>query len=206
MGKLSKTGLTDKQERFCQEYCIHYEATFAAQRAGYSSKNCGEQGYQLIQNPSIQKRISEIQEKQKRRIQISQDRIVGEFANIGFFDVRRLYHEDGTMKHPSEFDDVTAKVVSSVKETTDKEGNKTVEVKFWDKTKALVKLGEQLGLWKDNQNTYNQININANRDEITEIFQKMTEQVLPKLMENRTPESEILEMKKKFGVETYEKD
>jgi phage terminase small subunit len=55
--------LTDKQERFVQEYMIDLNATQAAIRAGYSVKTAKEQGCRLFTNVHIQ---AAIQEKQKR--------------------------------------------------------------------------------------------------------------------------------------------
>ena len=51
--------MTDKQERFCEEYMIDLNATQAAIRAGYSPKTANEQGSQLLAKLSIQNRIAQ---------------------------------------------------------------------------------------------------------------------------------------------------
>ena len=43
-------GLTPKQERFCAEYLVDYNATQAAVRAGYSEKTAGSAGNRLLKN------------------------------------------------------------------------------------------------------------------------------------------------------------
>lgn len=53
--------MTDKQERFCEEYMIDLNATQAAIRAGYSPKTANEQGSQLLAKLSIQNRIAQLQ-------------------------------------------------------------------------------------------------------------------------------------------------
>lgn len=50
-------GLTNKQRRFVEEFCIDYNATQAAIRAGYSKKTAKEQGYQLLHKPSLSQAI-----------------------------------------------------------------------------------------------------------------------------------------------------
>lgn len=46
--------MTDKQDRFCEEYMIDLNATQAAIRAGYSPKTAREQAPRLLANVSIQ--------------------------------------------------------------------------------------------------------------------------------------------------------
>jgi hypothetical protein len=52
--------LTNKQQRFCEEYVIDWNATRAPIAAGYSKKTAKEQGYQLLHNSSLKTYISEI--------------------------------------------------------------------------------------------------------------------------------------------------
>lgn len=59
--------MTDKQDRFCEEYMIDLNATQAAIRAGYSPKTAREQAPRLLANVSIQNRIAQLQAEQSRR-------------------------------------------------------------------------------------------------------------------------------------------
>jgi len=52
--------LNEKQERFCQAYILHRNATKAAQAAGYSETSSHNQGYRLLQDDKIQERIEEL--------------------------------------------------------------------------------------------------------------------------------------------------
>ena len=50
---MAKKGkLTEKQQRFVDEYLIDLNATQAAIRAGYSTENCGTHGRTLTKNRS----------------------------------------------------------------------------------------------------------------------------------------------------------
>lgn len=52
--------LNDKQERFCQAYILHRNATKAAATAGYSETSAHNQGHRLLQDERIKERIDEL--------------------------------------------------------------------------------------------------------------------------------------------------
>lgn len=52
--------LKEKQEKFCQAYILHRNATRAAVAAGYSEASAHNQGYRLLQDDKIQERIEEL--------------------------------------------------------------------------------------------------------------------------------------------------
>ena len=56
-----QVNLTGKQLRFCKEYCIDWNATQAAIRAGYSKKTAKQIGYENLTKPYFQNYIEEIQ-------------------------------------------------------------------------------------------------------------------------------------------------
>jgi phage terminase small subunit len=79
--------LSDKQERFCQEYLLDMNATQAYKRAGYSVKSdqaAGVEGHKLLKNPKIQERVKQLQEKRSKSTGITADRVLKELATIGF--------------------------------------------------------------------------------------------------------------------------
>lgn len=51
--------LTAKQQRFVEEYLVDLNATQAAIRAGYAPKAAEQQGYQLLQIPSVRTAVDE---------------------------------------------------------------------------------------------------------------------------------------------------
>ena len=52
--------LNEKQEKFCQNYILHRNATEAAKAAGYSPESAKNQGYRLLQNSEIKTRVEEL--------------------------------------------------------------------------------------------------------------------------------------------------
>ena len=149
-----------KKERFACEYIIDLNATQAAKRAGYSEKTAYSQGHRLLKDAEVKARIEELQAERNERMKITADRVLEEIAKVAFFDIRRLYDVDGSVKNVNALDDEAAAVVSSFKSRTEidglnSEGNAkfaTVEeYKTYDKGRHLEMLCKHLGLFeKDN--------------------------------------------------------
>lgn len=143
--------LTEKQQRFVDEYLIDLNATQAAIRAGYSVKTANEQGAQNLVKLSIQQKISERMAERSRRVGINQDRIVMELAKIAFVNIADVIDpENVTIKKGATTDDTAA--IQSVKvkviPTKDGEGVER-EIKMADKIRALELLGKHIGMFKD---------------------------------------------------------
>ena len=71
--------LTEKQERFVEEYLVDLNATAAASRAGYKDPNIGRQ---LITKNNVIKKIQEQQAKRAARVEISQDYVIKNLKEI----------------------------------------------------------------------------------------------------------------------------
>lgn len=146
-------GLNDKQHRFIEEYLIDLNATQAAIRAGYSEKTSRSIAQRLLTNVDIQNAISEAKKSRSKRTQITQDRVLQEFAKIGFSDIRNLFTEGGNLRPLSELDAETAAAISSVEVVTKNLGDGEVEyvhkIKMWDKVGSLTQMGRHLGMFVD---------------------------------------------------------
>lgn len=90
--------LTDKQERFCEEYVIDLNATQSAIRAGYSESGARTEGARLLANANIQERISELKKEISERNNISIDKYVNILDKLATFDISELYDENGSLK------------------------------------------------------------------------------------------------------------
>lgn len=153
--------LTEKQSRFVAEYLIDLNATQAAIRAGYSQKTAYSVGHENLSKPEIQAQLQVAMKAREQRTHITQDRVLQELARIAFFDLRKLYRDDGTMKAMHELDDDAAAVLAGVDvvESLDKEVDGEGGVKFTpvftkkakipDKVGALGLAMRHLGMLKD---------------------------------------------------------
>ncbi|MEK4473335.1 terminase small subunit [Paenibacillus sp. FSL R7-0048] len=147
--------LTDKQQKFVDEYLIDLNATQAAIRAGYSVKTAKEIGAENLSKPHIRARIDERLAVLSRRTGINQERIMRELARIAFLNAPDVVNfSDATIRDDASEDDTAA--IASVKVKTipgqDSDGVER-EIKFADKIKALELLGKRYGMWVDKQIT-----------------------------------------------------
>jgi len=69
-------GLTDKQQKFCEEYMIDLNATQAAIRAGYSEGSAKQIASENLSKPDVAERIAELRAEQTARTEITTDSIL----------------------------------------------------------------------------------------------------------------------------------
>lgn len=140
--------LTDKQKRFVTEYLLDLNATRAAERAGYKDPNIGRQ---LITKNNVSAAIQKAIAERESRTEITQDRVLTEYARIGFFDPRKLFDDDGNPKPISQLDDDTAAAISQLDVDTvvseDGTTTYTKKYRFSDKLRALEMTGRHLGMF-----------------------------------------------------------
>lgn len=148
MAKTAK--LTEKQQRFVDEYLIDLNATQAAIRAGYSVKTANEQGSQNLAKLSIQQAIAERMAERSKRTGINQDRVVLELAKIALVKMTDIVDSQGRIKSDASPDDLACIESVKYKESESDTGSSVErEVKIASKLKALELLGKHLGMWND---------------------------------------------------------
>lgn len=186
--------LTDKQKRFVEEYLVDLNATQAAIRAGYSQNRASEIGYQLLQKTTVQEAIEAAMTERSSRTEITQDRVLEELAAIAFSNgtdfARVVSREAPTTVVDDEGNpqQVTGLVQAVRILDTDsiepkkraaiagiKEGKFGIEVKSYDKVKALELLGRHLGMFMGKDTTQNDAPddgfLDALRGEAEEVWQ-----------------------------------
>lgn len=149
--------LTPKQERFCQLYTVHWNATRAAREAGYSEKSASVQGYDLLNIPLVQKRIDELKEHALKEIGVSRERILLELTRIATVDIGQAFDEMGQLKPLGEIPEDVRRAIAGIEvnEIFDGQGEqKSViglakKIKLWDKPKSLELIGKHLRLFTD---------------------------------------------------------
>ncbi len=149
--------LTPKQQTFVDEYLVDLNATQAAIRAGYSVKNAGKIGSELLQKTRIKNAIDKAMAECSRRTGITQDRVLRELAKVAFVNATDVINmDDATLKGDANREDTAAIASVRVKTIPTEAGEITErEVKVYDKIKALELLGKHLGMFTD------KLNVNA---------------------------------------------
>lgn len=110
--------LTDKQQRFVQEYLIDLNATQACIRAGYSENTAKQMGSENLSKPDVQAEIEKARSKTSNKLEITRERVLQEIAGIAFEEIKGLADPD--LNLPS----------------------------YSDKNSALEKLSKHLGLFE----------------------------------------------------------
>ena len=80
-----ETTITERQQRFCEEYPKDCNATQAAIRAGYSPRSAHQIGYENLKKPEIRERLGALREEAAHRNEVTLDEIIN--------DLRRLRDE-----------------------------------------------------------------------------------------------------------------
>lgn len=86
--------LTPKQERFVQEYLVDLNATAAAKRAGYSEKNAGKIGPELLGKTRISSAIQKAMQARSYRTEVTQDYVIGKLKEIADKDASDAQDSD----------------------------------------------------------------------------------------------------------------
>ncbi len=163
--------LTDKQQRFCDEYLIDLNATQAAIRAGYSAKNADKIGPELLGKTRVAEYIAERKQDRIARTEITQDRVLRELAIIAFSnaaDYASIIEKDAMVDvngvnvpledadgNPIKYRTVEPVLTEDLTEEQKralaviKKGRDGFEVKPYDKVRALELLGKHLGMWTE---------------------------------------------------------
>lgn len=188
-GLIDESGVNIQQRMFCHEYLIDYNAT-RAYMAVYQTKNVNSakaSASRLLTRPNVQnylqKKSKEILNKleqkalkREEKLIITKERVIIELARVAFFDVRKLFDEDGNGKSITDLDDDTAAAISGVdisaiyrKDVSldEKVAEVTKKFKTVNKGQALEILSRHFNIITDS----NQIN-----EDIEVIFEDISQQ------------------------------
>ncbi len=155
MSRIAETKLTAKQQRFADEYLIDLDPAQAAIRAGYDPKTARRSAQQNMKKPEIQQAIQTAMQNRQARTEITQDRVIQEYARLAFFDPRKLFYPDGSPKPIEALDDDTAAAVTGIDVREEYEGageervfvGYTKKYRLANKISALGSLAKHIGLF-----------------------------------------------------------
>ena len=128
--------------------------TRAAITAGYGPRCAQQMATKLLTRPKVREILEAREAKLPQITGLSAERTLLEIARLAYFDARKLYREDGSMKTMREMDDDTVAAIASI--DVDALGTK---LKMHDKNAALEKAAKHLGLY-EKDNTQKSPNLN----------------------------------------------
>lgn len=148
--------LNAQHELFCQAYATNgFNATKAAEAAGFSPISSRNQGHRLLQNFDVQLRVEELKLATTTKLQLTRERVIEEFARIGLSDVRKVFGEGRALKNIQDLDDDTAAAVESIEVVANTgDGEEVIythKIKLASKVAALKNLGQHFNIYEDHQ-------------------------------------------------------
>jgi phage terminase small subunit len=156
MADLSDKPLSPQQLRFVEEYLVDPSSiTAAAKRAGYAISSAPQAGSRLMADPRIKRAIQIAQDKRAEAIGISKERVLQELAKIAFAEVGELVSLNGD-DESVDFSKLKGSAAEVSVTATSAGGRKAKavsikSVKQSDKINALVKIGQHLGVFKEQE-------------------------------------------------------
>jgi phage terminase small subunit len=147
---MSTETLTPKQERFCHEYLVDFNATQAAIRAGYSEDSAGSIGHEVLKKPEIVAEIARLKERQTAHIDARW--LLNRLKDEAEADFADLYNANGDLKPVKDWPPVWRKGLIAGLETGEIRGEGgsaiglTRKVKISDRLKRLELIGKHVNV------------------------------------------------------------
>ena len=151
-----KGRLTSRQELFCNEYIVDFNAKQAPIRAGYSKNSATEIGYDCLRLPHVSERIADLQSERMLRVKIDADYVLNRLKSIDEMDLIDILTEDMALKPISEWPEVWRRTLTAIDIQTIGKGGDAIgimsKIKWPDKVKNLELLGRHINVraFKDN--------------------------------------------------------
>lgn len=149
--------LSAKHRVFVNEYIKSRNATDAARKAGYSKKAAKTTGPRLLANAGVAAAIEKALVRATEKAELTVADVLAEMRRVAFFDLSKVFSEDGALKPIHEMDEETRRIVASIE--TDElyagRGSKreligySRKVKIADKMKALEMIGRHFKMFTD---------------------------------------------------------
>ena len=183
--------LSPLQLKFVTEYVQDFNATRAAIRAGYSERAARQYAHQLLQRPKISKAIEEFHKK----TDITNDRIIQEYARVAFLDPVSFYDDQGKFLSIKDMPTEARRAITALEEEEQFDSNgvpkgRLKKVRFASKIKALDSLARIRGLLNDTTDSGSpgfEVHIHLGQDNIRNVTPTATNGVItngvPKLTE-----------------------
>ena len=145
--KIEYNKLSAKRQRFVDEYCIDFNGTQAAIRAGYSPNSANMQAARLLANDNVRKALDEKRLEIAEISKLKTSDVIDELKKIAFSDITQVINFNNSrakIKSSRKLSEDAKKTIASVSQTQN-----GLTIKMHDKVKALELLGRYLNIFTD---------------------------------------------------------
>lgn len=177
----SKEAAAARRRLFVEAYIANSgNGTDAAITAGFSPKTAAQQATRLLKDVNVQQALKGRQEKLAEKFELTTEAVLRNLAQAIYFDPRKLYREDGSLKDVPELDDDTAMALAGVevteeKGTGDERGRVvgyTKKLKWLDKNSAREQAMKHLGQYREDNTQRNPLS-DVPRDALLALVAKL---------------------------------
>lgn len=110
----------------------------------------------LLRKPKVSAMLEARTKELQQKLEVNTENVLRELGRLAFFDIRKLYDENGKLKAPHDLDDDTAAALASIESEElfegrgeDREHIGTVrKVKIFDKNPSLANAMKHLGMFE----------------------------------------------------------
>lgn len=149
-----------KKMVFADEYLKDMNGKQAAIRAGYSEATAQSSSSRLLLDVEVRQYIAHRMEERSIKTEITQERVLEEFAASAFLNTKELFAENGTLLNIHDMSDRAARAIASmeVEEIFEGSGENRVWIGYLRKIKLVPKDGtlnsvaRHLGMFNDKLN------------------------------------------------------
>lgn len=121
-------------------------ATQAAIRAGYSEKSAARIAVELLNKTQVSTELQRVMKNREKRLEITQDMVLQELANIAFSNGSDFVQVSGGSVIVRDTQDIPTEKLSAIASVKETKGG--IEVKTYDKVRALELVGRHLGMFE----------------------------------------------------------
>ena len=140
----------DRWDEFARCYAVHFNATKAAEEAGYSKKTARQQGAHLLSKVYIQEKVKKLLEANEERSEKSSDEIIQELEKVAFSNILDVIDiKDGKVSLKKDIPKDALNGVASLRQGKTSRG-RSFHISMKDKIRALELLGRRFGLFPTN--------------------------------------------------------
>lgn len=165
--------MNERERRFVAEYLADLNASAAAKRAGYGGKRYAWHAHKLVRRHDIAAAIAKGEAERAESRRITADRVLAEFARIGFADMRDFVDwgpERFALRDDKLLSEWQGGAIARVEPPTN---GKPASIRLHDKHAALDVLARHTGLLGSGRGTRPTDHRPANRDARAILLQRL---------------------------------